>query len=271
MISVFDYKEYKKFVRDWVADPKNSTRGAWGRIAKQMNISPVIVTQVFKGNRELSLDQAYDLNEFFGFNQAESQYFMLLVHIARAGTHRYKQALEAELSSVRAKASEIKNRVKVDKVLNEAERAKFYSHWYYSAVRLLTSIPETRDSKSIAEKLNIPVEKVRVILEFLLEVGLIKINNQNEFEMGPASTHLESQSPFVNRHHSNWRLQALSKMERFEADDLFYTGPMTLSHDDIVRIRKMLVDLVAEVRKIAVDSKSEQLACLSFDFFKIQS
>jgi uncharacterized protein (TIGR02147 family) len=238
-------------------------------MAKHIHCSPVIVTQVFKGSRDLSLDQSHDLTVFIGLNETESKYFMLLVQIARAGTHRYKQALELELAQVRSSALEIKNRVRVDKVLNEAERAKFYSHWYYSAIRLITSIPDRRDSLTISQKLGLPVEKVRTILEFLVEVGLVKLNAENEFEMGPASTHLESQSPFVNRHHSNWRLQALTKMELFDSDDLFYTGPMTLSHDDLVKIRKMAIDLVSDVRKIAVASKSEQLACLSLDLFKI--
>ncbi|MDO9183713.1 MAG: DUF4423 domain-containing protein, partial [Bacteriovorax sp.] len=69
------------------------------------------------------------------------------------------------------------------------DRARFYSHWYYSAIRLGVSIPEYGQFSKIAEHLNIERSLVASVIEFLLKNKLI-IEKKNKLDMGPQVTHI---------------------------------------------------------------------------------
>lgn len=58
-------------------------------------------------------------------------------------------------------------------------------------------------------------------------------------------------------------------MDEIETDELFFTAPMVLSADMILEVRKELVTLIERITKQITDSKSETLACLNIDWFKI--
>lgn len=60
-------------------------------------------------------------------------------------------------------------------------------------------------------------------------------------------------------------------MEKAAESDLYYTGPMALSHDAADKIRKLLVELVEKATKTAASSDSEVLRCLTIDWFKISN
>ncbi len=264
---VFDYHDYKQCVNDWINSQPKGGHGQLRQLALYLEINSVVMSQVFRGDRDLTLEQALGVTKFMGLSELERDFFLLLVQKSRAGNHELKSVLEKQLDTLRTTAQALKNRVKHQKFTDE-DKATFYSQWYYSAVRLGVSIPSLGTVSAIADHLKLDRPLIARVVEFLLKYKLI-VEEKGGLDMGPQVTHVGHDSPFVNRHHTNWRLKSLQAMENIGDLDLFYTGPMALSEEATKEIRKMLVDLVEKSTKKAANSDSEVLRCLNIDWFGV--
>lgn len=266
-MTVFDYQNYKDFYLSYLQNLSKKGHGNFRKLAHHLNVSPVIVSQIFKGDRHLSLEQAYEATSFFGFNKMESRYFLLLVQKERAGTHKLKKELLEQIKELQEKAQNLQNRIPKITQLSEASKVTYYSQWYYGALRLFCDIAQGSTAEELAARFQLPITTVRRIVDFLLENSLC-IEVKGRIQRTPLSTHLEASHPLVFRHHHNWRIKALQHMEQMNENNFFFTGPMVLSEEAIQQIRQTLVSTIEKVTKITVESRSETLACLNVDWFQ---
>ncbi len=268
---IFHYTNYKIFLRDWIAEQPHTGRGQRQKIAKLLRISSVSVSHILSGPRHLTKEQALEVAEFLALPEIEAEFLFLLVDFERAGTAKLKRKLGDEIARKAEKAQVLKARVPRDLELDAAAQAFFYSGWFYSAIRMLTSIEGYHSAGEIASRLSLPPAQVREALAFLVRYGLC-VEENSKFRIGPKKTHVGADSPLVVRHHTNWRLKSIENMGRKDAEkeELFYTGPMTLSHTAVLEIRKELVNLVERVVKTVGPSKSEEFMCLNIDWFKVR-
>lgn len=268
-MQIFDFTNYKAFVRARVAEMPRKGRGEFARIAQALRMHTTSVSQVFRGDKDLSPEQAARLCRHWELTELESDYFLNLVELARAGAVELQALIRGRLEKIRKISHDLSHRVPKDRVLSEAERALFYSNWYYSAIRLLSDIPSTQTAESIASRLNLPRSLVAEALEFLLRVGLV-VEERGRLRMGPKRTYLVANSLLVQRHHANWRQQAIARYERMDNErDLALTSPMTLSQDDALRVREVLVKTVEDIMRINTKSPSEELHVLNIDWLKL--
>lgn len=227
----------------------------------------MVISQVLRGPRELTPEQAVRVAKFMGFGSLERDYFLTLVLKNRAGSEDLKNVFEERLLQLRKSANTLKTRI-AHSQFSEKEQAIYYSNWFYSAVRLGISIPDLGSPSRIAEKLRLEPEEVVRILGFLLDHHLL-VQTKNGYELGPQVTHVGADSPFVNKHHSNWRVKSLQAMDKRIEKNLFYTGPMALSKQAAKDIRSRLVSVIELSTQMARDSKSEELMCLNLDWFRV--
>jgi hypothetical protein len=105
---------------------------------------------------DFTYEQSLEVAIYFGLDEKSTEYFSLLVQLARAGTKRLEDHLKKKLEKLRADALDFKNRVPEHEKLSEQDMAVFYSNWFYSGVRLLTSIKEFDNVEAISNyfKLN---------------------------------------------------------------------------------------------------------------------
>lgn len=267
-IRLFDYLDYKIFVSTWVSSRPQKGRGEYLKMAKAMNMHTTQVSQVFKGERELTPEQADALSDYLKLPHLEKRYFLDLVSYQRAGTQKLKSFYKKSLKDLKAEADRLKNRLKVSKTLSESEKAIFYADSVYSEVHLLTTIKEMNSLDAIAKRIKKDPDYVEEILEFLIGTGLVKVGPKG-LETGSTQTHVDAQSPHVLHHHRNWRLKALQKQSTRAPNDLFYTGQMTLSNQDFERCKEILRQSLEKIYKIIEPSPSENLFCLNFDFFEV--
>lgn len=267
-MTLFDYSSYKSFVNDWISRQPKKGHGQLRQLSLKLKINSVVMSQVFRGSRDLTLEQGLGVCQFLGLSELERDYFLLLVQKNKAGTHELKQVLESQLEKLREIAKALKNRITHQKFSDES-KATFYSQWYYSAIRLAASLEKLNSADSIAQHLNLERALVAKVLEFLLRNKLV-VETKKGLDRGPQVTHVGHDSPYVNRHHLNWRLKALQSMETVSDSHLFYTGPMALSHEAASEIHKMLIDFVQRSTSRAAASESQVLRCLNFDWFPIK-
>jgi hypothetical protein len=269
MVSIFEFSEYRSFLnRRFKAMPKQGY-GQANKLAIFMNVHTTLVSQVFKGHKTFTLEQASLVAEFLGLTDLESEYFVLLVQLDRAGNESLRKIIRRQIAQMKKTSLELVNRLQVEKKLSDEKRAVFYSDWSYSAIRQMTAIEGFQNLENIASHLNLSKKHTKVVLDFLLSTGLCK-EEKGKLRVGPSSTHLESSSPWVKVHHTNWRQKALEQMHKEDESQLHYTAPMTLSHKDAIAIREMIIKFLEQVDKVIEPSPSEELHCLNIDWFSVK-
>lgn len=266
MLQITQHLSYKEFLKERIASMPNSGRGQLRKIALHLNVHPTLLSQVISGRKDFSLEQGISLCEYLGLGELEREYFLLLLQYDRAGSKTLKVFFHAKIRKLQEEGTKVSARFERTSEIREEDKAVFYSHWQNSAVRLLTSINEFQSLDGLSEKLKLPKVQVRRILDFLLSVGLVK-EDKGRYIMGTARTHVPSNSPYVIRHHVNWRLKAFEAYEKMEKHELALTFPMTISKKDSMRLRELLVDFVASVNKTIESTDPEDLMCLNIDYF----
>ncbi len=267
-IKIYQYNSYKDFINSLIENSPNKGRGLYRKIATHLNISSVTVSQIFKGSRELNLEQGYLLAEFCNLNELQQKYFLLMIQKEKASHYKLKNYLDKEMNLLKKELVEIKNKVPKNKTLSEIQKSIFYSHWKYSGVRLMTDIEGKNNINEIAKELKLSPKIVKSVLEFLIDAGLV-LETTNGFKMGERVTHLPSDSMWLRSHHRNWRTKALDGLENLDENEVSYTGPMVVSEKILSQIKEKLIDVIEEITPLIKDSKSEKLACLNIDLFKL--
>ncbi len=265
MVSVFDYKNCRDFLKAWIKE--KGGRGGASRLAAAMGISGSMISLIMKGTKNLSLEQGTELAEYLALNEREEEYLFLLIELARAGSHKLTQRLEKKQQSLLQKSRQISNRAKKDKEFTETEKSVYYSSWLFTGVRNLSACPSTRTPKSIASYLGIEMQVLQPVLEFLVAHDLV-ILEKGQLTYGPQHTHLASDSPYANQQHRSWRIKGMELMERRREEDLFYSCPMSLSKEAFEQIRTWLPSAIEHILKIVGPSPSEEVACFNIDFFR---
>ncbi len=266
-MNVFEFKDYKKFINSWISEQPRGGRGQIKKMATHLHVSTTLMSQVLKADKHFSLETASELTDYLGLNEKEVEYFILLVEYQRAGAFKLKKILEKKVVREQQAGTKLQNRLKNDRELNHEEKMQFYSSWLYSGVRLLSALPEMNTSKIISERLNVPLNLVNKIVQFLLEKNLCALEN-NKLTYGSYRTHVGSDSPFVVKHHQNWRIKGFHSMELRRDEDLFFTQPMALSREASEKIRLMLPGMIEQLHAISGPSESEVVRCLNIDWFE---
>lgn len=191
----------------------------------------------------------------------------MLIEYDRAGNPRYKNKLIRKIKSLQDQSQKIGKRVPRSKELTDEQKAIYYSSWLYTGIRNLSAIQTFHNVNEISRHLNCDLQVVARVVRFLLDNGLCKEEN-GKLTFGPASIHVDKESPFVNKHHQNWRFQAIHHMELRKDSDLFFSSPMSLSKQAYNEIRKDIPNYIQSIMKISGPSESEQVACLNIDWFQ---
>lgn len=144
----------------------------------------------------------------------------------------------------------------------------YYSEWFYAAIHVLISIPRFQKVSELAPVLQIEEGKVREMLEFLVSCGLARLDGK-KYVSGPSRIHLGSDSPLISKHHLNWRLLAMRALERRSDRNLHYTSVVSLSDEDVEKLRGIWVESMERHNRIVAPSPEEGCHCLVLDLFKV--
>ncbi len=267
-MNIFEFKNYKQFTREKIESMPRNGRGQWMKMARHLRLHTSLVSQVFNGDKHLSTDQAYLSAEFLGLINLELQYYVCLVQRERAGNNGTKKLFDDQLEELLEKSRKISNRISKVKLLDESSKSIFYSNWFYSGVRLSTSIPSCNSLEAISEKLNLSKKLVSQVLEFLLLNSLV-IEKNGKLDYGPLKTHIPADSPLVGRHHTNWRLKTIERASNLTEQELMFTCPVTISKEDFTKLKSLILEFIGNAEKVYSPSAPEILACLNIDLVKL--
>lgn len=268
MTSIFEYDDYKRFVRERVQQMPHRGRGQYRSMAKHMRVHTTLISHVLRGTKDFTSEQACTLGSFLSLPELEVDYLLALVERNRAGTAELGAAVERRLTILRERHQQIEHRTPGARTLSSEERATFYSQWYYSAVRLAASLPGMSGASDIATRLGVPLERVHAALRFLVDSELL-VPEPAGYRLAVKRTHLGSDSPLIALHHRNWRLRAMSQYDAMTPKDFAFTAPISLSREDFARVRALLVECVSEITAVVEPSPCESLAVLNIDWLEL--
>jgi len=268
-VSVFDFAEYKAFIKAWIAVRPGKGRGEKSRMAESIRCHSAYVSQVLEGSAQLSPEQAISLGEHMGLGAQESRFLLLLVQRERAGSKPLKKHFELQIQEILEARTLLRNRIEATKAIEAKDQATYYSSYLYGSVHMAISLPGFQTKQALQQWLKVPLARVSEVLAFLCEVGLA-IEEGGRFRPGQASIYLPENSPLVGQHHGNWRGQALRSLDAPHLQDLHYSSVATLSEKDLPKIRAVLVKAIEETRAvIRASSEEDTVFSYGIDLFRV--
>ncbi|MGZ3695835.1 MAG: TIGR02147 family protein [Bdellovibrionota bacterium] len=267
MKSIFEFKSYKKYLIERVGDRRQRS-GIKGEMAKALRVQPTYVSQFVYGTANLSLEHAEVLNGFLGHSREEGEFFFLLVQLERAGTPALRRYFSEKIEESLKRRLVLTERLGTSNELSEVDQSRYYSTWRFLAVHIAVTIPALQTRESIAGFLKLPLAVVSETVEFLVKCGMV-LENGGRLTTGTTFIRLGNQSHNILKHHSNWRTQAVESLDREKITELHYSAVMSVSKEDVLRLKNSMLDFIKENAEIIRASKEEELYCYTMDFFSL--
>jgi len=269
-MNIFDFLDYKSYINSFVKSLPNKGRGEYGRLAKAANISSTLISQIFNGNRDLTLEQVFLICEYLNLNVEESEYFETLVLLNRSGLEKQKEHYRKKIKNLKAKNKSFQKHINPKKLeLSPQEEITYYTEWIHSAVRLLGEIKAFQNIEGMSEKLKVEVKMIKESAEFLKKTGLIEYNN-GVIKGLEKNIHQEKSSHLNYLRQLSWRMKALENFQRKNESDFFFNALMTIKKSQLEKIKTILKEGLGSVGKeVDETTKPDEMMCLNIDFFKV--
>lgn len=264
---MFKFSDYREFLSAWLSSAKRAKQSNVSRMAEALGIHTSYLAHILAGKKNLSLEQAVEASAHMGLTEVEQEYFFILLQFARAGSRKLEMYYLNRRQELLAARQNLRSRVGGRRELTTEDSAVFYSSWIYVAIFVATAIENGQTLNQISARFGLSRGEAEGYLGFLVETGICK-REGDVYSMGAPSVFIGNQSPLIVKHHSNWRLRSMMKMDRRRPEELFFTSPMSISSRDFDKIREMLARLIEESLNICRDSPAEDVVCLNIDFFK---
>ena len=114
---IFEFDDYKNFVNTRIIALPRKGRGEYQKIAEYLRVHATLISQIFKGPRELTLEQACELSTYLSLNALETDYFITLVEFRRAGSLKLKEILERRILSIKSSFEPKSTKFPIESVL----------------------------------------------------------------------------------------------------------------------------------------------------------
>lgn len=266
-MNIYHQNDYKDVLAEKIKEFQGH-RGTLAKLAEAAGCQRSYLSQVLNTHVQFTPDHALGVCSFFEFTEDETQYFLLLVDLARAGSTKLKQRIQNQLKQIRDRNTVLEKKISANIVHATEQNYLYYSNWIYSAVHIAVSIPELQTAKALSNHFFIPLEIIEKILADLESMKLISRQGQ-KWSYAAGEQHLSRRSALISLHHNNWRNKAVMSSQTHPEKNYHYTGISSLSRYDYQIVSDILLEVTEKIRKIISVSKEEELICLNMDFFKL--
>lgn len=169
-ISVFDYEDYHRYLKDWIeAKRKRKTGFSFQVLANRAELkSRSFLRLVSLGERDLLLGTAIKLSHAMGHTAREAEFFLGLVGYNNATAPRERSLYLEKLDGLRKP---------LRKQILSAQQYDFFSKWYIIPIwELVARIPFGDDFGELTKRLDPPVtlDEARHAVKVLLDLELIE-------------------------------------------------------------------------------------------------
>jgi uncharacterized protein (TIGR02147 family) len=267
---IFSATDYRDAIRQHLKID-GQARGYRTLLAKAAGCQPAYLSQILTGAVHLTPEQASGICDFLKLSELESDYFLTLVYLGRAGNPGLIAKLQKKLTLIRRQHQEQKtSAIQSEEQSYPREKAvSYYLNWMPSAIHLLLMLPDFQSPAQIARRLKISEDQTIKILRELQELGIVAMKN-SQWKATAKTLHAADESIFAPLHHRNWREKASDYFNHGRlGENLHYTSVHCLDEKTFAEIRELLNQAIDRSRKLTIPAPEETIACMNLDWFKI--
>ncbi|MBD3393676.1 MAG: TIGR02147 family protein [Chitinivibrionales bacterium] len=270
MKPVFEYMNYRDFLRDYYAEKKEQHSFYSYRLFSQKAgfKSPNFLKLVVEGQRNLSKESVFKFCRALGLKKKESDYFENLVFFNQSKSLEEKNAYLTRLMRHRARPGA--------KKIEKGEFA-YYSEWYHPVVRELAVALDFKDDFRKLGQAVVPAisaADAEKSVRLLLDLGFVKTDGQGAYWKTSASltTGAMVRSVAIANYHKAMLQLASDSIERFGSGERDVESLTVSVSEETYRLmmKKAQDFLVKELLPMAeADKKSERVAQINVQIFPL--
>lgn len=268
--SVFDYLDFRGFLRDYYLYKKDRQRGfSYRAFARRAGFaSPNFLKLVVDGQRNLSEEMAQRFATACGLAKDEQRYFLNLVKFGQAARGEDKQALYEKLAAHRSHRGVAPL---------EGARLAYFSQWYLPAIRELARRADFRaDPEWVGAMLwpEVAPKEVAAALEKLQDLKLLQVGSDGTATQGDApllSTSPETQSVLVGGYHRAMMQRAAEAIDLIPAEQRDLSAlVMCLGPEGLRRLKERVQRFRRELLELScLEENPRQVVQLNFQLFPL--
>jgi len=238
--TVFDYVDYRAFVRDRIDWLKQlDSTFSFRKFSKKIGFaSHGHIHLILSGRAELAEKSALKLAQGFDLNKLETKAFLELVRLEKISDDSAKNQMRQKL---------IADRMRRKKKKLEEHQFDYFSNWYYPVIREIVGLSEFKlDTRWIADKLmgRVTPAEVSQALKTLLALQMIRSEGNHLVQSEPTvqTNDINPYSELLNGFHRAMMAQAAEAQE-IVPDSLREISGMTLTvdPDDFAQLKSELL------------------------------
>ncbi|MEO7425413.1 MAG: TIGR02147 family protein [Fibrobacteria bacterium] len=267
--SIFDYTDYRRYLREYYAWAKTNQRGFSHRafMAKTGMSGPNYFKRVMDGVHNLTENSIPKFASALGLTESEGNYFKYLVRFNQAETLEEKDRCFGLLMDLKTPHAHY--------VLEKAQY-DYYKDWHNVAIREMLAFFTYRDNAAeMGKRLApaVPPKKVKQSIELLLSLGLIEKAEDGSYRAASKFilTDPDVQSLFIPKFHQAMTRLAEEAITRFSKEERhFSSSTVSLSERTYKEIIELIRATRKEVlRKVGEDQEPDRVYHLNIQLFPL--
>lgn len=268
-MEIFDFTDYRHYLNS-VCNDEAAPRGLRAALAREAGCQASYFSQVLKERSHLTEDQLLGVAHHLELSPAVAQHLLLLLRYTKAATVRLQTHLKAEIEKAKQSQFDLQTLIDAEAANRDHDGTLgvYFSTWIYSAVHLLTSNPNYQKPEPIAERLQLPITKIKECLLFLVNSGFVDHSGKNYvFKRG--SFHVAKDSPLQAAVQSSRRELAARSIAINPLESMHFSSLFTIDEADLAKIKEIFTRSIEKSHKVIHGSGTRKLACLCVDLFEI--
>ncbi|MEN0059540.1 MAG: DUF4423 domain-containing protein [Bdellovibrio sp.] len=264
-MDIFSYTTYKSFLIDYIR--RNKYKGLITQLASACGCDRTYLSQAMAGKADLLPDHMIKLCEYLKMSELESDYLLNLLLKDRSTTLAARTLFENKLKKIKQQGDELSQKIKNKKdadEISEEYKTFYYSNWLFPAIHTLTSISDFQMQDAIAKKLNLPESQTLLILNSLIDMGLV-VKSKNKYLHSGQSIYLKRDAAQIYSLHLQSRLESVKRS--YEKNDIHFTNIFSVAKSEVDTLRGQIMELIETQRKTVHISGAEVACVFNCDFF----
>jgi uncharacterized protein (TIGR02147 family) len=269
MASIYEHTDYKAYLRALIK--KSEERGFSTRLAEAAGCQKSYFSSSLSGKSHLLPEHIHGIANYLKLPSEEVDYFILILDYQRANGPTYRKFVLNKIHEKQNAWKDISNRLKRNSLVptqDDANVQNYYSHYLYAVLHIAVSIPQLQTTKSLSQYLALPENVIQNYLLQLEMMGLVQ-KSESKWSWKSGDLHLSKDSPWIQTHHNNWRLQAMTNATLRHPESLHFSSVQSLSRKDLEALRYQMLRWIEEYRNTTGPSDPEELICFNLDLFSL--
>jgi uncharacterized protein (TIGR02147 family) len=268
--SIFEYTDYRQYLRDLFDEKKRQNAGFSHRVlAQKLGLSTSnYVMLIMQGKRNLNADLRYRMSAVFKHSSKEAEHFEHMVNFAHAKTSSEKNYYFTKMISMR--------KLLKMKVLHDSQY-EYLSTWYNPVIRELVTHSEWDGNFDVLAKMvrpSITASQAKKSVDLLIKCGLITFKDGEYVQTSPLVTTEKSLvSLAITGFHQEMCKRALDILDSPDRENRNVTGAtLHISRKTFEMIKEELARCRSTILAMAqADAEADSVYHMNLQLFPVSS